>query len=367
MSESTNTKSPIFISYSRQDQAYVRKLISAFEEKGLSAWLDERIDYGAAWQKVIEDHLRACQVFVLVMTPRSFESHWVQCELSLALELKKPIFPLLLEGERWFSVASIQVVDVKSRSLPPNRFFDNMSMPVVKVGIEETVFAESIDIAGAVSADPSNIGEETCCIPSVTEDRQASVSREIAGLRTQRTESQPAPIDARYADLERYLKDGEWKEADSETYRLMITTVGKDEGQWFTPEELRSFPCEPLRAIDRLWVKHSGGRFGFSVQKKMYLECGGVPDGRCGVKTFRKLSKANGWRVNWLSMDIKFDTLSSKGHLPVLLVHVGFIGWMAELWEDTKESDSLDDQGYLIYRFYRLFCVLLPCIQTCEL
>ena len=54
---------PIFMSYSREDQGYVKSLISAFEARGLSVWLDDRIDYGAAWQREIEKHLRACQVF----------------------------------------------------------------------------------------------------------------------------------------------------------------------------------------------------------------------------------------------------------------------------------------------------------------
>ena len=102
--------------------------------------------------------------------------------------------------------------------------------------------------------------------------------------------------DARYADLERCLKNGEWKEADNETYKLMITEVGKDVGEFFTAEELLNFPCEPLKVIDGLWVKYSGGKFGFSVQKEMYLECGGVPDGKYHREAFDKFSEANGWK-----------------------------------------------------------------------
>ncbi|MEN8446222.1 MAG: GUN4 domain-containing protein, partial [Cyanobacteria bacterium J06555_13] len=122
--------------------------------------------------------------------------------------------------------------------------------------------------------------------------------------------------DARYADLAHYLENGEWKKADDETYQLMITEVGKEVGQWFDPEELRSFPCEPLKTIDGLWLKHSGSWFGFSTQKKMYLECGFVPDGRYDVKTFNKLCEANGWQVNGNWADIKFDSSSPMGHLP---------------------------------------------------
>ena len=124
-------------------------------------------------------------------------------------------------------------------------------------------------------------------------------------------------LDARYADLERYLKNGKWEEADYETYRLMITEVEKDEGQWFDREDLLNFPCEPLKAIDGLWVKHSGGKFGFSVQKEMYLN-GGIPDGKGEkIEAWRKLCQMNGW-----SGGIKFDINSPDGHLPVLR-HLG--------------------------------------------
>jgi hypothetical protein len=79
---------------------------------------------------------------------------------------------------------------------------------------------------------------------------------------------------ARYEKLEALLKAQKWREADSETYRLMITTVGKEDGQWFSQEELLNFPCEELLAIDGLWVNYSQGKFGFSVQKQIWQECG---------------------------------------------------------------------------------------------
>ncbi|MGB3765414.1 MAG: GUN4 domain-containing protein, partial [Phormidesmis sp.] len=119
--------------------------------------------------------------------------------------------------------------------------------------------------------------------------------------------------DARYADLAHYLQNRQWKEADNETYRLMITEVGKDMGQWFVSDDLLQFPCKPLGTIDSLWVKHSGGKFGFSVQKDMYFECGGDPDGQYDGEAFNKLCKANGWTA---SGDVSFDIASPRGHLP---------------------------------------------------
>ncbi|MBW4490418.1 MAG: GUN4 domain-containing protein [Trichocoleus desertorum ATA4-8-CV12] len=108
----------------------------------------------------------------------------------------------------------------------------------------------------------------------------------------------------RYTKLEEYLKSRHWKEADQETYRLMITTVGRTEGEWFEPEELLTFPRDELRAIDALWVKYSHGMFGFSVQKQIYVGCGAKLDGKFpGDEIWWEFGNLMGWRRNgkWLS------------------------------------------------------------------
>jgi hypothetical protein len=116
----------IFVSYSRQDQDYVSLLAQALETHSLPVWLDDHIDYGTTWPRDIKEHLDQCRVFVVVMSPRSENSLWVQNELTLAQKLKKPIFPLLLEGDHWFQILTIQSVDVTRGKLPPARFFNTL-------------------------------------------------------------------------------------------------------------------------------------------------------------------------------------------------------------------------------------------------
>ena len=82
-----------------------------------------------------------------------------------------------------------------------------------------------------------------------------------------------------YRKLQTLLKAGDWKAADRETYEVMIRAVGKQSGDWFTENELLTFPCQDLLTIDRLWVKYSQERFGFSVQKQIYVKCGAKLDG----------------------------------------------------------------------------------------
>jgi GUN4-like len=112
-----------------------------------------------------------------------------------------------------------------------------------------------------------------------------------------------------------------WKGADYETYLVMIQAVGKKENDYFTSNELLNFPCTDLRTIDRLWVKYSNGRFGFSVQKQIYLEVGGKPDGNFDEVTLNKLGDRVGWKVdnNWIRYSgVTFSTSAPVGHLPGL-------------------------------------------------
>ena len=127
--------------------------------------------------------------------------------------------------------------------------------------------------------------------------------------------------DSKYQTLENLLKTQQWREADNETYRLMITTVGKEEGQYFDEEDLINFPCEDLKAIDGLWVKYSQGKFGFSVQKKIYVDCGATLDGQYpGDKIWYEFCDRVGWRKDnkyQKRSDFKASlSLSPKGEFP---------------------------------------------------
>jgi hypothetical protein len=127
-----------------------------------------------------------------------------------------------------------------------------------------------------------------------------------------------------YTRLRDLLKSGEWKQADQETYRLMITTVGKEEGKWFDRADLENFPCEDLKTLDQLWVKYSNGKWGFSVQKKIWQECGSPMTYN---DEWEKFGDRVGWRKdgNWIEKhDFTFDLqLSPPGEFPIVVF--GFI------------------------------------------
>jgi len=143
------------------------------------------------------------------------------------------------------------------------------------------------------------------------EKLDAQLQQELEGLRQVVTH-------AKYQTLEALLAAQDWKKADQETYRLMITTVGKEEGQWFDREELLNFPCEELLTIDGLWRKYSQDRYGFSIQKEIYARCGGILDGTDpSGEMWKKFASEVGWYVkeDWWG-DIRWDGTGVLGHLP---------------------------------------------------
>lgn len=79
----------------------------------------------------------------------------------------------------------------------------------------------------------------------------------------------------KYKQLAEYLMWGEWKKADEETLKVMLKVANRENQRYLDVEAIDSFPCEDLGIIDKLWVSASNGKFGFSIQKEIYLLLGG--------------------------------------------------------------------------------------------
>ena len=89
----------IFISYSKQNHNYARKLADYLLESGFDVWIDDRIDFGSRWVGEIFTAIDGCSAFIVIMTTEAEQSEWVEKEYLHADTRHKPVFPLLLEGE----------------------------------------------------------------------------------------------------------------------------------------------------------------------------------------------------------------------------------------------------------------------------
>ncbi|NJL55722.1 SUMF1/EgtB/PvdO family nonheme iron enzyme [bacterium] len=89
----------VFVSYSRKDKKFVRRLVSDLKENNIPVWLDEfDIAPGVRWDRAIEDALQNSTHFLLVMSQNSVVSENVRDEIDLALEAGKIIVPVKIDN-----------------------------------------------------------------------------------------------------------------------------------------------------------------------------------------------------------------------------------------------------------------------------
>ncbi|WP_228051512.1 GUN4 domain-containing protein [Microcystis aeruginosa] len=120
-----------------------------------------------------------------------------------------------------------------------------------------------------------------------------------------------------YTKLRDLLAQGKWKEADQETTDLLLRVSNRQKEGWLREEDVKNLSCEDLRTMDKLWVAHSQGKFGFSVQREIYQSLGGTSEYNNDV--YRKFGDRVGWRVKDVERyysDVTFDQKAQSGHLP---------------------------------------------------
>lgn len=83
-----------------------------------------------------------------------------------------------------------------------------------------------------------------------------------------------AEVGIDYSLLQELLSAGKWQDADAETANLMVRISGCEDEDWLDCGYIENFSSLDLRTIDGLWLRYSNGRFGFSVQKRIYDEFG---------------------------------------------------------------------------------------------
>jgi len=118
-----------------------------------------------------------------------------------------------------------------------------------------------------------------------------------------------------YRKLRDLLKAKKWKEADEETRVKILKVANRESEGWLRVEDAENFSCQDLGTIDKLWVKYSNGKFGFSVQKQIYQGMGGSKE--FNWDDYEKLGDKVGWRKGgkWLNYSELTKYEHYTGHL----------------------------------------------------
>lgn len=116
-----------------------------------------------------------------------------------------------------------------------------------------------------------------------------------------------------YEDLQALLAGQEFEKADRLTLTKLCTLAGPPtlKRGWLYFTEVDRIPVADLLTMDQLWRTYSGDRFGFSVQRMLWLSVG---------KDWERLWPLIGWRKGneWTRYPAEFnwETTAPKGHLP---------------------------------------------------
>jgi hypothetical protein len=86
----------VFISYSRKDKSFVRRLVEALKKRERETWVDlESIAPTAEWLAEVYVGIEGADTFVFVISPDSVGSKICQQELAHAVEHNKKLVPIL--------------------------------------------------------------------------------------------------------------------------------------------------------------------------------------------------------------------------------------------------------------------------------
>lgn len=144
-----------------------------------------------------------------------------------------------------------------------------------------------------------------------------------ANLLIQRTVTQGlgSEVGIDYTKLRDLLQRKKWKEADKQTWDVLCQLLGKPSGYYLKNGDIENLPCEDLRTIDKLWLKYSDGRFGFSVQKRIYDET---------ERDYPVFCNCVGWPIHEpanLESLLQFNLKAPLGHLPSRRWIGGYFWW----------------------------------------
>lgn len=144
-----------------------------------------------------------------------------------------------------------------------------------------------------------------------------------------------------YSELEQFLSEKRWGEADQVTANIIFRMANQVEGfsqgeSVFLPlteKSIEALPCEELNAIDRLWTHYSNGLFGFSVQLEIWKGLGSplnleLPSNKIAEKSFFS-------QVGWSSKKNASENFN-KGCYPLAYGSVSGNGYLDYL--ETKYS-----------------------------
>lgn len=89
----------VFLSYARADQDRALAVVEALQAAGLRVYWDKNLDFGAQWLNEINAHLDAASAIMVIWSPHSVQSSFVQAEALKGYE-RNALVPMSFDGAK---------------------------------------------------------------------------------------------------------------------------------------------------------------------------------------------------------------------------------------------------------------------------
>jgi len=138
----------VFLSHSKKDDEFVRRIYLDLRSKGLRVWIDETgLPPGEpSWRRTIAHAIRDSTAMIALCSPDALASEWVQKEIEYAEQHEVRVIPVLIRGSDRESVpfgyAGVQRIDLRdprryargvqllvNTVIGDNRFFESPTQP----------------------------------------------------------------------------------------------------------------------------------------------------------------------------------------------------------------------------------------------
>lgn len=121
--------------------------------------------------------------------------------------------------------------------------------------------------------------------------------------------------DINYEPLQKLLINEKFKEADKLTNQHLcelVQTKTTSEKKWLYFTDIQFLPAEDLFTLDFLWKIYSRGKFGFSVQKQIWMKSNKNWD-----ILWEKISWTSNGSMKRYPQEFQWTTQAPEGHLPL--------------------------------------------------
>lgn len=242
------------VTYAAADARYGERLVGWLKEHDLPAWSIADLAWGSEYIWEIRQQIQHALALVVLMSPAAEDSSDVEREILEGQRHSRRFFPLLVQGERHFLLASSWCFDARGGAWP---------------GSSELRTLQRIHddhVKGRTPVEPPRA--LPVWQPGTLPRRRSDT--EVHRLRT-------------------FLKEGELAHADLLTTNMLLTAVGRLEWGWLDESDEARLPEALLTEIDNAWSELTAQRQGFRLQRRLHQ----LQDPYGGG--FMKLATALGW------------------------------------------------------------------------